>query len=133
MEQKRTAMIWVVGVVNIILGGMIAVGNTVEVITGTTFGGMPVDITAGILGMTGAVFAFLLFLGGIGTWRVEPYGRTLSIIAAAGTLVVSALAVILLGLPVSFLVAGGLYPLILLIIFNLPSWRRTFAADQAIA
>lgn len=132
MAQKRSATIWLVAAVNVILGGMIAIGNTVEVVRGTTFSGMSVNATAGILGMAGAIFALVLLLGGIGTWQVEPYGRKLSLIAAAGLLLANMIAVILLDLPLSYLVVGGLYPLILLIVFNLPSWRRTFAADRAI-
>lgn len=132
MARKRSVMIWLVAAVNVLFGGMIAIGNTVEVVRGTTFGGMPVDATAGFLGMAGAIFALLLLLGGVGTWRVEPYGRKLSLIAAAGLLLANVFAVILLDLPLSFLAVGGLYPLILLIVFNLPSWRRTFAADRAI-
>lgn len=132
MARKRNAMIGLVAAVNIILGGMIAIGNTVEVVRGTTFGGIPVNATAGILGTAGAIFALLLLLGGIGTWRVEPYGRKLSLIAAAGLLLANVFAVILLDLPLSFLPVGGLYPLIRLVVFNLPSWRRTFAAYGAI-
>lgn len=133
MARKRSVMIWLVAVVNIVFGGMLAIGNTVEVVSGTTFSGMQVNATAGVLGMAGAIFAFLLLLGGVGTWRVEPYGRKLSLIAATGLLLANVLALILLDIPLSFLAVGGLYPLILLIVFNLPAWRRKFAADGAMA
>lgn len=131
MEKNRTVGMAVVAVVSLLLGGMIAIGNTIEVIRGTTFDGRVVDVTAGSLGLAGAFFAVMLAAGAIGTWLVKPFGRTLSLAAAGGILILNVLAVVLLGLPISFLLVGAIYPVILLVVFNLPSWKAAFAGAMA--
>lgn len=126
MANKRTVGMAVVAVISFVLGGMIAIGNTIEVFRGTTFDGRVVDVTAGTLGLTGAFFAAILVVGAVGTWLVRPYGRTLSVTAAGGMVILNVLAVVLLSLPSSFLVVGAAYPVILLILFNLPTWKLAF-------
>jgi hypothetical protein len=110
--------------VSIALGGAIAVGNAIEVVRGETFDGV-------VIGLAGAFFAILLLLGGVGTWQVRPFGRRTSLAAAVGTLVVNGLAVILFGFPFGYLVLGAIYPVVLLLTYNLPTWKMVFGDEPA--
>ena len=126
MTPKRTIGMTIVAIVSLLLGVSMAIGNTAEVIRGETFDGIPVTRAMGVLGLAGAVFAALLAAGGLGTWQVKPYGRRFSLLAAGGTILTMALAVVLFGLSFGFFLLGVVYPVLVLILYNLPGWRAAF-------
>lgn len=129
MSAKSTIGMKIIAILNILFGGMIAIGNTIEVIRGETFDGKVVDTPQmALLGMAGAAFAAVLLVGGIGTWQVKPYGRKLSLIAAAATIILNGLASILFDFPFTYFLMGAIYPVILFIVFNLPKWKAAFGA-----
>jgi hypothetical protein len=129
MSAKSTVGMKIVAIINVLYGGMVAIGNTIEVIRGETFDGKIVDSTPmALLGLAGAAFAALLLVGGIGTWLVKPYGRKLSLIAAAFTIVLNGIASVQFGFPVTYFLLGAVYPVILFIVFNLPRWKEMFGA-----
>ncbi|HEX2254201.1 MAG TPA: hypothetical protein VHQ65_13100 [Thermoanaerobaculia bacterium] len=126
--RRRTVGMAVVAVLNVLLGGMQAVGNTIEVIQGRTFDGVTVTPVLGALGLAGAAFAALLAAGGVGTWQVRPYGRRLALIAAAGSVALLVVAAAVAGFAWWMVLAGSAYPVLLLVLYNLPRWRAAFAA-----
>lgn len=124
MSEDRTTGMGVVAIVSVALGAVTAVGNAMEVIQGET-------LNAVVVGLAGAFFAVLLLLGGVGTWQVRSFGRSTSLIAAVGTIIVDALAVTFFGFPFGYFVLGAIYPVVLLLAYNLPGWRMAFGDEPA--
>jgi hypothetical protein len=123
----------IVAILNVVYGGLVAVGNTYEVVRGETFDGLVVTPPTAALGLAGAAFAALLFLGGIGTWQLRSCGRKLSLGGAAETFVVNGmpLAVAVMGFPIRHSLVGVVYPALLLILYNLPRWKAAFAGSRS--
>ncbi|MBV7334288.1 hypothetical protein KFU94_39840 [Chloroflexi bacterium TSY] len=127
LSPKRTIGMTIIAIISILFGGIIAVGNTLEVIRGRTFDGLEVNSTPiALLGLAGAVFAALLLAGGVGSWLVKPFGRRLSLLASAGTLLLNAVATVIYRFPFERFVIGAVYPVVLLFVFRLPSWKKAF-------
>ena len=124
MSEDRTTGMGVVAIVSVALGSVTAAGNMIEVLHGEAFDGV-------VVGVSGAFFALLLLLGGIGTWQVRSFGRSTSLIAAVGTLAVDSLAVTVFGFPFGYFVLGAIYPVVLLLAYNLPGWRMAFGEEPA--
>ena len=115
-----------VAVLSVIFGGMIAIGNTTEVIRGRTFDDLVVDTPRAVLALAAASFAVLLLIGGIGTWKVQPYGKKMSLIAATGTIVLNGLASVFFGVAFKYFLLGSIYPVILFVLFTRPAWKAVF-------
>lgn len=126
-QRKQSLGIGVVAFLSLGVGSIAAVNNTLELLRRTPFDGTPLGITEGVLGIASVLLSLVLVIGGMGTWLIKAYGRTFSLIAAVGELAVMVVAVVVLSMPLSYLIVGAVYPVILFVVFNLPRWRAVFS------
>jgi hypothetical protein len=91
-----------------------------------------VDGAVVAFGAVRALLSLLLIAGAIGTLWVRPSARRLSLAFAVGWIVLGIVEPLALhyvfGWPV---VVSALYPFLLLLVFNSPSWRAAFAGTRA--
>lgn len=130
MGSQRTFGMIVIALLSMLLGATSAILFTIEVVRGETFDGLIVDSPVKVaLGLAAAIFSLMLFYGGVGTWRLNPSGRRMSLVAAAGTLMAFGAATILYEeITLRYFFLGALYPVVLFISFSQAKWRAVFAA-----
>lgn len=129
MFARRTTGMTAIAILSVLLGGIVILVNVLWLIEGKTLDGVVYDSRLrAVLNFTPAgVLAMTQVIGGVGTWRLKPYGRTLCLVFAVGTILLRGILAVVYSDPVSYLLVGTFYPVILLIAFNLPSWKVAFA------
>ena len=138
MAQRRTAGMIVIGILSILIGlmglvlsvGMVLEGLGVDV----AFASMPGTAKGPIVaafGLARLVVCFALIASGFGMFSVSPRARRIAIRVSVAWLVLNVVEPLVLGYPMTQVLAGSLYPILLLVVFNLPGWRAAFAPAAA--
>jgi hypothetical protein len=134
MAARRTAGMTVTGVLNLIFG-LIGIMASVAMLKGVP--APAADAAAAPSAMTWEFAAARMLVsagiiaGGIGILRMSPLGRTLSLRFAVAWLLLNAIEPAVLHYPYARVLMGSIYPLILVILCNLPGWKAAFAASAA--
>lgn len=138
MAQRRTAGMIVIGILNILIGlmglllsvGMVLEGFGVDVAMASVPGTAKGPIVAAF-GLARLAVSFALIASGFGMFSVSPRSRSIALRFSVAWLVLNVAEPLLLHYPMTQVLAGSLYPVILLIVFNLPGWRAAFAPVAA--
>ena len=85
-------------------------------------------------GVARGILAVLLVIGAVGTLGVRRSGRRCSLLFAAGWIVLGGIEPLALGYLFGWpVVVSAVYPFLLLLVFNSPSWKAAFAGGPAAA
>ena len=132
---KRTAGMTVVGALSILLGLFGLVNSWLMLRTGlglTAAADSPLGISAGPLvvcfAVARAIVSLVLIVSGMGVLRVAASARTMSLSLAAIWILLNAIEPAVLHYPYLRVVFTTLYPVVLLIVFNLPGWKLAFTS-----
>jgi hypothetical protein len=134
MTERRTAGMKAISILNLLLGlatilpawAMITAGAGFGAATGGTHGVARAAMTWEF-GAARLLLSLLLVLAGIGVWRVQPRGRTLSLRAGFAWLLLNAIEPLVLHYSYAQVAIGSLYPVILIVVCNLPGWKAAFS------
>jgi hypothetical protein len=86
------------------------------------------SVRVALFGALRGVLSFILVVGAIGTFGVQPSGRRASLAYAAGWILIGAIEPWVLRYRFGWqVVASATYPFLLLLLFNRPGWRAAFA------
>lgn len=132
----------IVATLNIVLGSLTCVGSLISICSGGIVAALgsaaehDLNGASGhaamvggamlLFGLFGLLFGAGLLTSGIGVWRLRPWGRSLSLAAATlGIVYTAGQAFILNSFGISGLI-GLAYPVVLVLTFMTPAWRRAF-------
>jgi len=139
MSNQRTGGMTAIGILNIVFGsvrGLLALftilGGGLVAALGSAAGeeaGTSVAAQGGaiaVIGLVALVCSIMLLIAGIGVLKMKPWGRSLSLAAAALWLITSIGQVFMLEFSVTA-VLGMVYPAIVVGLFMTPAWRHAFS------
>jgi hypothetical protein len=153
MNQTRTGGMTAIGILNIVFGCIGCLFALVTVLggglltalgtaagesgaeTGAEFaaGGGEVAAAGGaimLFGLFGLAVGVILFVAGIGVMKVAPWGRSLSLAAAALAIVSNIGKAVILSAFGIGTVFGLIYPAVLIFCFMQPGWRAAFSRER---
>jgi hypothetical protein len=142
MAAKRTIGITIMAVLNILLGLIGFIASCRMLLSG--FGvalpsAAPPAATEGLIrgpmvvefALGRMVVSVGMLIGGVLVMKMSPRGRALSLQFATAWLLLNFVEPYFLQYPYATVLLGSLYPVFVLILFNLPGWKAAFASHAA--
>ena len=133
--MKRTGGMTAIAVLDVLLGVLAILVSCQMLMSG-------LQGTAGAHAPAGGAAAFALvrialgvalIVAGLGMFRMARWTRSLSIGIGVVWVVLNVLEPILLHYPMLQVVMGSIYPIVLIAVFQLPSWKRAFSSAPTVA
>ena len=139
MAAKRTIGITIMAVLNILLGLGSFIGSFAKLLSGfggTPPGAAPPASSEGLIrgpmvvefALGRMVVSLGILIAGVLLLRMSPRGRALTLQFATAWVLLNLVEPYFLQYPYANVLLGSLYPVIALILFNLPGWKAAFGS-----
>ena len=146
-HSQRTTAMAVIGILHIVTGSLTCVGALINMLGGGLVAAIgsaaehemngasgQAAMVGGALilfGIVGLAFGAGLLAAGVGVLKVKPWGRSLSLAAAALGITFSLGQALILGAFGVGTIVGMIYPLVLFALFMTPAWKSAFVGRSS--